>query len=250
MKNFIFRTASVLLFLIIHFVNIFGQSSLTTSNIGEAHNVMLGGYLGQYPKITLSNYATQTTIADNFTCNYLSSHYGVSNACSELDGAGHIQYVYEVISNSKQVLQNAFNTKLALVQSINVVNDQVSISIVNNYSTALFQSQNTSAMKSSLIGILATIDDPRLSEVNKEVLKGLVRLSIASVDFWTTGTAPTDGKYPQGFIFGDCVGFLAGWASSAWDEYNSTGTLNPNNATHRLGSGAIWGCAGSALPIP
>ncbi|HVI44486.1 MAG TPA: hypothetical protein VM802_06440 [Chitinophaga sp.] len=48
------------------------------------------------------------------------------------------------------------------------------------------------------------------------------------------------------FITADCIGYLAGWASALYSEYNSNGTISIKNENHRIGQGLIWAIAGSA----
>ncbi len=86
------------------------------------------------------------------------------------------------------------------------------------------------------------LSDPSLISPANKSTEGLSKKSISALHI----NSETIGQSSSALIQLDCLGYLSGWGSALWDDYNSKGGVKPSGQWRRIGQGAIWGMSASS----
>ncbi|MBS1910741.1 MAG: hypothetical protein JST22_02020 [Bacteroidetes bacterium] len=84
-----------------------------------------------------------------------------------------------------------------------------------------------------------------------ELAGGLLYLMKGSTSYWKSRDTmiAVGNPNPDGIQYGiaaDCLGYITGWLSAAWDDFNSSTGIRPEGQRRRIGQGVIWGLSASA----
>lgn len=147
---------------------------------------------------------------------------------------------------SRSIMSQVSSSELVFVDSV--------YAIFNSNNNGLTRSQICDNIISKANTLLGNFNSSTWTSGNGTLALGLIHVAKSSAyywknnspyTFWGTGTDP--GGDVQGFIIGDCVGYLAGWTSQLWSDYNSSGGITPAGQNQRIGQGLIWDAAGSVV---
>ncbi|MBV7530628.1 hypothetical protein [Chitinophaga sp. sic0106] len=105
----------------------------------------------------------------------------------------------------------------------------------------------------------------KYAENEGELFNGILSIGANSNEYWYEAfreadlilgggdiiLQPGNGEVisPCAFVQADCIGYLSGWASALWDDYNSPGGVKPSGQTRRIGQGVIWGLSASSFGL-
>lgn len=140
------------------------------------------------------------------------------------------------------------------------------------YSQNLSNDQVHDLLKTKLLSLRQKYANLLYNENEGELFNGIIDIALNSNDYWhnvfaqpavvsrkgktaakranNLVLAPINKELTSpAFIQADCIGYISGWVSALWSDYNSAGGVRASGQRHRIGQGLIWGLSASSFGL-
>lgn len=215
---------------------------LTPKFVGVIHNNLLQACLTKFPRITERNYEAIIPLMINYCSREIDqiSKENYFSIQSQIQGLYFLQF-FKHSFLSLHFMQKKYDDLLTKLSLLSIISIQGQVEL-EKFKNVLF---STSFSRQIIDEI--NFDYTSLNAIEGELLSNLVNMYISSGEFWLKIRTDNDVN-PSRLLVGDCLGYIGGWGSAAWDDWWND-NLNPSGQGRRIGQGLIWGAIGSAAPI-